>query len=265
MKTQKNKLASIIIVNFNNAKLLSDSIKSALNQSYKYKEVIVVDDLSTDNSLQILKKFKKKIKIVSNKKKTSHGSYNQINSYHVGFKKSKGDYIFFLDSDDFYNKNKLSEIIKEFNLIDDLRIIFDLPILKYSTKFKKHEFNQKKFIISNWPRFTPQSCISLKKEYAKEIFVKLNVKKFETLWFDFRIAIYTFLKYGDIYIFKKYLTYYRQLDNSASKEFKTFSKKWWFRRKQAHDFVDSFSKKLQVTNKNTLDRVITLIINKLLN
>tara|TARA_B100001559_G_scaffold249219_1_gene212553 strand:- start:2049 stop:2342 length:294 start_codon:yes stop_codon:yes gene_type:complete len=97
------------------------------------------------------------------------------------------------------------------------------------------------------------------------MFLKLNLKKFETLWFDFRIASYTFLKYGDIYIYKKYLTYYRQLDNSASKEFKTFSKKWWLRRKQAHDFIDSFSKKLQVTNKNTLDKVITLIINKLLN
>tara|TARA_B100001559_G_scaffold249219_1_gene212554 strand:- start:2408 stop:2845 length:438 start_codon:yes stop_codon:yes gene_type:complete len=143
MKTQKNKLASIIIVNFNNAKLLNDSINSALNQSYKYKEVIVVDDLSTDNSLQVLKKFKKKIKIILNKKKTSYGSYNQINSYYLGFKKSKGDYIFFLDSDDYYNKNKLSEIIKEFNLIDNLKIIFDLPILKYSTKLKKKNLIKK--------------------------------------------------------------------------------------------------------------------------
>ena len=119
------------------------------------------------------------------------------------FKKSKGEYIFFLDSDDFYNKYKLSTIIKEFNMKKNLQIIFDLPILKYSIKLDKQKFKQKKFIISNWPRFTPQSCISVKKEYSKKIFFKLNLKKFETLWFDFRIASYTHLKYGDIYIFKK--------------------------------------------------------------
>ena len=83
MKIQKNKLASIIIVNFNNAKLLNESINSALNQTYRYKEVIVVDDFSSDNSLQVLKKFKKKIKIILNKKKNIKGSYNQINSYYV--------------------------------------------------------------------------------------------------------------------------------------------------------------------------------------
>ena len=59
MKTLKNKLASIIIVNFNNADLLIQSLKSALNQSYKNREVIVVDDFSTDHSLKILKSFKK--------------------------------------------------------------------------------------------------------------------------------------------------------------------------------------------------------------
>ena len=82
MKIQKNKLASIIIVNFNNAKLLNQSLDSALNQSYKFKEIIVVDDYSTDNSLQVLKKFKNKIKLIKNKKKTLQGSFNQINSYY---------------------------------------------------------------------------------------------------------------------------------------------------------------------------------------
>ena len=79
MKTLKNNLASIIIVNFNNADFLNQSLKSALNQSYKNKEVIVVDDYSTDHSLKVLKTFKKKIKVIRNRKKTLVGSYNQIN------------------------------------------------------------------------------------------------------------------------------------------------------------------------------------------
>ena len=55
----KHETASIIIVNFNNAKYLKKSLDSALNQTYKNKEIIVVDDMSDDNSLKVLKKYKK--------------------------------------------------------------------------------------------------------------------------------------------------------------------------------------------------------------
>ena len=64
MKTQfKKPKVSIVIVNYNNAKFLTKSINSALDQSYNSKEIIVVDDNSNDKSSEILKKFKKKIKI----------------------------------------------------------------------------------------------------------------------------------------------------------------------------------------------------------
>ena len=105
----------------------------------------------------------------------------------------------------------------------------------------------------------------IKKDFAKELFLKLNIKKFETLWFDFRIASYTFMKNKNIFVLNKYLTYYRQLENSASKEFKIFSKKWWIRRQEAHDFIDYLFKKNRLKNRITLDKVITMIVNKVLN
>ena len=70
MKTlNRNSLARIIIVNYNNAPFLSQYIKSILNQTYKNIEIIVVDDKSTDYSLDELYKYKNKIKIIKNKKK----------------------------------------------------------------------------------------------------------------------------------------------------------------------------------------------------
>ncbi len=67
---QKNNiLVSIIIVNFNNAKLLKDCLNSIFIQNYKNKQIIVVDDNSNDNSLNVLNKYKKKITILKNKKK----------------------------------------------------------------------------------------------------------------------------------------------------------------------------------------------------
>jgi len=80
MSQIKKPIASIIIVNYNNAKYLKRSLNSAIKQSFKNKEIIVVDDISNDNSLKILEKYKKKIKFYINKKKTNIGFYKQINS-----------------------------------------------------------------------------------------------------------------------------------------------------------------------------------------
>ena len=49
---------------------------------------------------------KKEIKIIKNKVRGKYGSYNQMNGYYRAFKKSKGEIIFLLDSDDFFKKNK---------------------------------------------------------------------------------------------------------------------------------------------------------------
>ena len=106
-KKYKEPKVSIIVVNYNNAKYLDNCVNSVLNQSYKNKEIIVVDDKSQDNSIDILKKYKRKIKVIRNDKKTSNGSYNQINSCYKGFIKSKGEYLFFLDSDDYFKKKRL--------------------------------------------------------------------------------------------------------------------------------------------------------------
>ena len=70
MKTKiKIPKVSVVIVNYNNAKYLEKCIKSLLNQSYRNIEIIIVDDKSTDNSFNILKKYRKKATIIFNKKK----------------------------------------------------------------------------------------------------------------------------------------------------------------------------------------------------
>ena len=88
MKTKtKKKLSTVIIVNYNNAEFLNESLSSILEQNYSPIEIIVVDDKSTDNSIDVLKKYQNKIQVIKNKKKTKQGSYNQINSYYKGFLK----------------------------------------------------------------------------------------------------------------------------------------------------------------------------------
>ena len=75
-----------------------------------------------------------------------------------------------MDSDDYFKTIKIENLVNEFKK-KKLDLIFDLPILKYKKKNVIKKFKQKKFIISSWPRFPPQSCISLgeitQKKYLK--------------------------------------------------------------------------------------------------
>ena len=64
MSQSKNPKVSIIIVNFNNAKYLLKSLETAVSQTYKNKEVIVIDDMSNDNSFEILKIINQKLNFI---------------------------------------------------------------------------------------------------------------------------------------------------------------------------------------------------------
>ena len=94
---KKKPLVSVLITSFYKEKYIKRCIKSCINQNYKNLEIIVFDDKSEDNSVNIIKKFKK-VKLISNKnKKTNHWSFNQMNAFRKAFNKSKGKIICLLD------------------------------------------------------------------------------------------------------------------------------------------------------------------------
>ena len=131
-------LVSILVANYNNKDLLERSINSCKNQTYPNKEIIVFDDSSDDGSQELLKKIKN-IKVIYNKKKLGIPYLDAKSAYIKMFKKSKGKYIFFLDSDDFYNINKLRIVLKNFkdkkiNFIQDVSLI--KKIIFFSQKKK---------------------------------------------------------------------------------------------------------------------------------
>jgi len=100
---------SVIITVYNKKKFIEKTLESVLNQSFKNIEVIVIDDCSTDHSDQIIKNFikKKKLKIKFIKNNKNQGVSFSRN---LGFKKSSGQYVAFLDGDDYYLKNFISKI-----------------------------------------------------------------------------------------------------------------------------------------------------------
>lgn len=97
-------LISLIITNFNYARYLERAIRSALYQSIdksKY-EIIVVDDASTDESLNILKNYEDDIRIIRFEKNRGLSA-----ARNEGIKKAKGQFVVFLDSDDYIHNDLL--------------------------------------------------------------------------------------------------------------------------------------------------------------
>ena len=101
---QGNKI-SVIIPNYNYARYLDQAIQSVLNQSYENLELIVVNNGSTDNSLQVLRDYEHKIRIIDQPNLGQSGARNS------GITHATGEYIAFLDADDFWELSKLSKQI----------------------------------------------------------------------------------------------------------------------------------------------------------
>lgn len=99
-----NPLVSIIIPAYNSAKYLSEAVNSALNQTYTNIEVIVVNDGSTDDTLQVAESLKgEKLRVFSQKNKGASAARNR------GLKEASGEYIQFLDADDLISAEKIEK------------------------------------------------------------------------------------------------------------------------------------------------------------
>lgn len=105
---KKNYKFSIIIPNYNNAKWLDKCLNSVLNQTYKNYEIIFIDDMSTDNSLEIANNLLKEHRVIElNQKRLNGGSRN------VGIIESNSDYTVCLDSDDWLKSNTVLQEIND--------------------------------------------------------------------------------------------------------------------------------------------------------
>lgn len=103
-----NKLVSVVMPIYNAEKYLKDNLPLLINQTYKNFELILVNDGSKDKSLAICQDFAKKdsrIKVISQENKGVSSARN------LGIENSKGEYICFVDADDFTMPNYLSTLV----------------------------------------------------------------------------------------------------------------------------------------------------------
>lgn len=157
-------MISIITVVRNCEITIENTILSVINQEYKNFEYIIIDGKSTDNTLDVINKYKDSISLIISE--SDLGIYDAMNK---GIRYSKGDWVYFLGGDDilynnqvlkniFYNKNfKNKEVIYGNVLTKQNRIVFDgqFDLIKHFNKsvcqqaifYKKNVFNNKSFEI----------------------------------------------------------------------------------------------------------------------
>lgn len=131
-------LVSVIIPVYNVEKYLNKCVTSVLNQSYRNIEIILVNDGSTDKSLEICKYFQStdsRVKVVDKK----NGGLSSARN--IGLKEAKGDYVLFLDSDDYYDDmDGINQLVLSLN-----KEKVDVLNFYYKKYFEESEVFQKVF------------------------------------------------------------------------------------------------------------------------
>lgn len=126
-------LVSIIIIFLNEEKFIEEAIQSVFEQSYKNWELILVDDGSSDKSVDIAKHYtkhySKKVKYLEH---PGHENLGMSASRNLGILNSKGNYITFLDGDDVWLPEKLEQQVHILNSIPDAAMVYGRTLIWHS-------------------------------------------------------------------------------------------------------------------------------------
>lgn len=166
---------SLIIPAYNVEKYIKKCLDSVLNQTYNNYEIIIINDGSTDNTSKILESYKsnKKIKLINQENKGLSSARN------TGVSNAKGDYILFIDSDDFIEKELLETLNK--TIKDEDLIRFQIRTLDETNKiikeYKEETFNNLNGIEA-FNKLSKYNLVELAVCYAykKETFLKNNYR-----------------------------------------------------------------------------------------
>src|SRR5579863_1910517 len=113
---------SILIPAYNAEKWIADTLRSAIAQTWSWKEIIVVDDGSTDGTVEVARRFaSKRVAVVSKENRGAAAARNDA------LRLCQGDYIQWLDADDILAPDKIERQLTALRESDSRRILFSAP------------------------------------------------------------------------------------------------------------------------------------------
>lgn len=163
---------SIITPNYNYAHYIEKTIQSVVDQDYDNWEHIIVDDGSTDNSIEVIsgyvKKFPGKIRLIKQENK------GQTKAINIGLKLATGDIIGWINSDDYYHKKVCSRIIDCFNQNPEFDAVYgDIGIIDEHDKIikinKYLNFDYASGVFNGFGKIIPSNAIFWRKELTTQV------------------------------------------------------------------------------------------------
>ena len=212
-----NPFISIIIPVYNTEKYISECVNSILSQTYKNFEIIIVDDGSTDNSLDIVKEYQKNYDNIT----VLHIENSGVSAArNIGIKHAKGEFLFFVDSDDILYDHSLSTFTKELTN-DNIEVLIGGSDVTYHPYDKNSQYWGKdfisrspkqsfeiyatgNFIITPWNKLVKKSFIM-----EHDLFFEQGIINEDELW-NFKLLFHA----KTIKAFQKSTYIYRIRDNS---------------------------------------------------
>ena len=218
---------SVIIPSYNTAKYITKAIKSALDQTLQEIEVIVVDDASQDNSVEIIRQIKDvRLKLLINQKNLGVGG-----ARNRALKAAQGKWVAVLDADDWYSPQRLERLVKvatEKNadvVADDLYLIDDGATSPWGTLIGEkpesinsiQKISAADFVNSDIPGKKGLFLGYTKPLFRRNFLVNHKIKYDETLKVtqDFWIDMDCFAQGANFYIVPEPYYYYRSRKNSG--------------------------------------------------
>ena len=218
-------LVSIIVPSYNHASFLRERLHSIFNQTYCNYEVIILDDASTDNSLEIAKEFESnpKLRVISSNSINSGSVFRQ---WQKGIELALGEYIWIAESDDYCELEFLETVMQIFESNSNLALVYsgskainkegavlwNSPLTNRTEFYQGDQFIQQKMIFGN-SVFNASMAVFKKSCLPSSLSQVLNFKFCGDWLFWILVA-----KQGEVASIGKHLNYFRNHDKDVSQQ-----------------------------------------------
>jgi glycosyltransferase involved in cell wall biosynthesis len=245
---------SVLINNYNYGRYIPECLESLRAQTVSPDEVILYDDGSTDNSLEVASNYDF-VTVLSFPNYGDKPSFNQANAINQAFDACTGDVICLLDSDDFFEPEKIESVKKAFESDDSLILVQDSCSLLFDSGKNGILMPRFKYVTpqvykrTRWTAwYNPTSCLSFSRSYLEKV-LPLKKDSFWQVWADVRlsrIAPY----YGNVLTLSQPLTIYRRHNSNDSSVMNENHKRTLSNQIAHHDYLNQELDKIQITPIN---------------
>ncbi|WP_304546534.1 glycosyltransferase family 2 protein [Sulfurimonas microaerophilic] len=251
-------VVSIALCTYNGEKFISQQLDSILKQTYSHLEIIIVDDGSTDKTVEILQNYKNidtRIKFFQNEKNLGY-----VKNFEKAISLCKGDYIALADQDDIWNTRKIETFLSRIK--SNVLIYSDAELIDDNSKNLHKNLIQpdKQLVKGHSPlSFLFDNCISgntmmFKKELVKHILPIPDIVSFHDVWIAYVASSLSTIIYT-----KECFTFYRrystQVTADIEQKYSSFSDKLQVKKSRflndAKKSIEQFSEYKKVAFNNT--------------